>query len=264
MRPDLDSLREIIRETAAVEMVTAFSEYSRQIKWDGSVVTELDHRIQDRIREALAARWPDIPLLGEEMRPAEQRGLLAGGGDQGLWCLDPLDGTTNFASGLPFFSISLAWIQAGRARLGLVYDPERDECFMAEEGSGARLNDAPMQPPPPIELRRAIACVDFKRLPGHLADQLAHAFPYMSQRNIGSSCLDWCWVALGRFQVYIHGGQKFWDYAAGALILAEAGGQACTLEGEPVFRVGLEPRSVVAATRPELFQEWWAWVAANR
>ncbi len=263
MKPDLHRLREIVREAAAVEAVSAFNQSRREVKWDGSVVTELDRRIQARLEGALRGRWPGIPLLGEEMAPAAQRRLLAAA-EAGLWCLDPLDGTSNFASGLPFFSISLAYLEGGRTVLGLVYDPERDECFMAEAGAGAMLNDTPLRPPPPIELKRSIACVDFKRLPGHLADQLAHAFPYMSQRNLGSSCLDWCWVAMGRFQVYIHGGQKFWDYAAGELILREAGGRACTLGGEPVFRVGLEPRSVVAATRPELFQEWWRWVEANR
>lgn len=259
MLPDLAVLRDIVATVAREEALTGFADVEREFKWDGSVVTEVDHRIQARMERELNRRWPQYAFLGEEMTAAEQQRMLDTSAT-GLWCLDPLDGTTNFASGLPFFSVSLALIVGGEAVIGLVYDPVRDECFSAEKGHGAQLNAKRMTRPPQMELRRCIACVDFKRLPGHLAGQLASAFPYMSQRNIGSSCLDWCWLAAGRFQVYIHGGQKFWDYAAGHLILTEAGGAAATLDGEAVYSGSLAPRSVVAAMNPELFDAWQAWV----
>jgi myo-inositol-1(or 4)-monophosphatase len=132
---------------------------------------------------------------------------------------------------------------------------------MARRGSGAWLNGISMGTLASLSLplNRCIAVVDFKRLKPDLAAILAAQPPFGSQRNFGSSALDWCWLADGRFHVYLHGGQKLWDYAAGTLILAEAGGRALTLDGEEVIAPGLRPRSVVATLDPELFQIWMAW-----
>jgi myo-inositol-1(or 4)-monophosphatase len=259
MLPDVNTLRSIIAGVAADEALPRFQAARPEYKLDGSVVTETDRRMQDRLHAELQKRWPEYAFLGEEMSAAEQRAALERD-SAGLWCLDPLDGTSNFASGLPFFAVSLALLVDGRPRVGIVYDPIRNECFSARDGEGAFLNSERLHARSEVELRRCIACVDFKRLPGPLAGQLASAFPYMSQRNIGASALDWCWLASGRFQVYIHGGQKLWDYAAGALVLQEAGGLAATLEGEQVFSARLETRSVVAAVTPHLFEAWKRWV----
>jgi len=259
MLPDVETLRSIIATVAADEALPRFRASRAEYKLDGSVITATDRRMQERMRGELQRRWPEYGFLGEEMSVSEQRVALADS-DAGLWCLDPLDGTSNFASGLPFFAVSLALLVGGRPRIGLVYDPVHQECFTARHGEGAYLNGERLLARSEVELRRCIACVDFKRLPGPLAGQLASAFPYMSQRNIGASALDWCWVAAGRFQVYIHGGQKLWDYAAGGLVLNEAGGWARTLEGEEVYAGGLETRSVVAAVTPGLFQAWKRWI----
>ena len=80
--------------------------------------------------------------------------------------------------------------------------------------------------------------------------------PYQSHRSYGSVALDWCWLAAGRGQVYVHGKQNLWDYAAGSLIFSEAGGFACTLDGEPVFNASLQPRSAVLAINQHLFTLW--------
>ncbi len=104
--------------------------------------------------------------------------------------------------------------------------------------------------------------VDFKRLPAGLARRLISDPPYASQRNFGSSALEWAWVAAGRGHVYLHGGQKLWDFAAGSLILTEAGGFSCTLAGEPVFKSSLESRSVIAASGEALFRSWRDWLMA--
>lgn len=103
--------------------------------------------------------------------------------------------------------------------------------------------------------------VDFKRLGSVLATELVTRPPYSSQRYLGSGALEWCWLAAGRFHVYLHGKQKLWDYAAGALILSEAGGCAETLQGEPIFSHELQPRSVVAAADARSFAEWRTWLA---
>ena len=262
--PDLKELRILVRDCAQQELLPRFADVSRHQKTDGSVVTDADHAMQDRVEKELARRWPGYVFLGEEM-PAARHAALTEAGHEGLWVLDPLDGTSNFAAGVPFFSVSLALLVGGRVEIGIVYDPVRDEAFCAQRGVGAWLNGLSLgtQVPLGLSLARAIAVVDFKRLDRPLAAQLGAEPPYGSQRNFGSSALDWCWLADGRFHVYLHGGQKLWDYAAGNLILAEAGGQAVTLAGEPVFAVGLASRSVVAARDPELFQVWRRWVAAQ-
>lgn len=258
---DLRFLREQVRIAAHDELLPRFADVQHHLKRDGSIVTEADHAMQDRMQKMLAEHWPQYDFLGEEMTRSQQERLTTAGGD-GLWCLDPLDGTSNFAAGLPFFCVSLALLVAGRPVIGLVYDPVRDECFMAQRGHGAWLNGISMGTSASLDLplQRCIAVVDFKRLKPELAATLAARPPFGSQRNFGSSALDWCWLADGRFHVYLHGGQKLWDYAAGSLILAEAGGQALTLDGEEVIAPGLHPRSVVATLDPDLFPIWTTWV----
>lgn len=265
MLPDLASLRSLVRAAARAELLPRFSAVTRHVKTDGSIVTEADHAMQQRMQRELAARWPIYAFLGEEMTAPEQERLTREAAN-GLWCLDPLDGTSNFAAGIPFFAVSLALLVNGRPALGLVYDPVRDECFTAQRGEGAWLNDALLSAPglQPAELKRAIACVDFKRLERPLAGSLGAQPPYGSQRNFGSSSLEWCWLADGRFHLYLHGGQQLWDYAAGWLILSEVGGNSATLDGEEVFTFGLKPRSVVAARDSGLFSSWQAWLREQR
>ena len=256
-------LRDLVVRAAREELLPRFAEVHRSIKADGSVVTAADTAMQARMQAELAREWPQYGFLGEEMSEEDQARLLHEGGG-GLWCLDPLDGTSNYASGIPYFAVSLALMVAGRSVLGLVFDPVRDECFMAERARGAWLRDAPLAPQPARPaLRRCIAGVDFKRLKGVLAARLGEDPPYGSQRNFGASSLDWCWLAAGRLHLYLHGGQKLWDYAAGSLILEEAGGLAQTLEGEGVSSGDLRSRSVVAAADAELFAAWRTWIQFN-
>ena len=260
--PELEELHELVAQIADEELVPRFAEAERRFKADGSIVTEADLAVQRRLGAALAERWPAYRLLGEEMSAPEQAALLAEPGP-GLWCLDPLDGTSNFAAGLPFFAVSLALLRDGAPVLGLVYDPIRRECFTARRGAGAWLNGAPLgQRVPQLELARCIAAVDFKRLAPALAARLAAEPPYSSQRSFGSVALDWCWLAAGRFHVYVHGRQRLWDFAAGWLILEEAGGRSQTLEGEAVFRAGTGPRSALAALAGPLFEQWRGWFGA--
>jgi myo-inositol-1(or 4)-monophosphatase len=194
-------------------------------------------------------------------QPEQERVLAAGGA---VWCLDPLDGTSNFVAGIPYFSISLALLRAGEPVLGIVYDPIRDECFTAERGRGAWLDGKRLAGyAAGVGLERSIAVIDFKRLTPALRRRLAERPPYASHRNFGSSALEWAWLAAGRGHVYLHGGQKLWDYAAGSLILAEAGGHSSTLHGEPVYIPAVMSRSVVASLHKELFDAWSAWLNAE-
>lgn len=263
MFPELDIVADILKRTAAEELIPRFAEVARTHKTDGSIVTAADIAMQDAVKKALAEHWPQYKLLGEEMSDAEHEALWANPG-KGLWVLDPLDGTSNFANGIPFFSVSLALVIGGDPVIGLVLDPIRDECFMAERDSGAWLNGQRLNADiPHIPLARSIAVVDFKRLPDGLAERLGAGPPFGSQRNFGSSALDWCWLAADRYQVYVHGGQKLWDFAAGTLILEEAGGHAMSLDGECITCGDFEPRSVVAALDRTLFEEWQRWIAGD-
>ncbi len=257
---DTHEIREVVKESARAELLPRLNRVGRQLKPDGSILTEADLAMNHRLREQLGRRYPDIGFLSEEMPRAEQESLLRSQSGP-LWCLDPLDGTTNFAAGVPLFAVSLALLENGESRLGIIYDPCHDECFFAQKARGAFLNERKLLSSAfDIDLKQAVAFVDFKRLSSELKDRLLHNAPYASQRNFGSCALEWGWMACGRGHVYLHGGQKLWDYAAGVLILSEAGGHSMTLDGEPIFKSTVAPRSVICSSDAQLFAAWRQWL----
>lgn len=253
---NVNEVAALLRQAALEEILPRYRHVSAHLKADGSWLTEADTAMQNRVQRDLAALWPEIPFLGEEMSVEEQQALMQQA-DTGLWILDPVDGTSNFSAGAPIFGPSLALLRGGQVVLGVVMDVMRDEVFSAARGEGAWLNGERMLPVvSDIPLNKTLACIDFKRLRPELATRLVCQPPYSSQRSIGSVALDWCWVAAGRFHVYLHGKQGLWDYAAGHLVLEEVGGHSCTLDGEPVFNQSLEKRSAVCAGDARLFAEW--------
>lgn len=262
----VDELRELealIATAAGHELMPRFLRVDAHDKADGSLITEADLQMQARVQRELFERWPQFGFLGEEMDAAKQEALMRES-EQGLWVLDPLDGTANFASGIPFFGVSVALLGDGQVQAGVVYDPVRRESFSGLRGAGAWLNGRPLQiaGPAPV-LKGAMGMVDLKRLPGAMIERFATASPYRSQRSFGSVALDWCWLAAERVQVYLHGGQKLWDYAAGSLVLSEAGGSGGVYEdfnGTAVQHLTLQPRIAIAATSGTLFEEWNAWL----
>ena len=164
----------------------------------------------------------------------------------------------------PFFAVSVALVRNGRTVLGVVYDPHSDEAYYASAGGGAFMNGTPLPIKlPPASLNRCMAGIDLKRIDRQLAGRLALEHPFASQRNLGASTLDWCYVAAGRMHIYLHGGQKMWDYAAGYLILEEAGGAVCGLNGADFLAGDPWCRSALAAQTPELLAQWRAWVASR-
>ena len=256
----INELARLVRETADRELPARFCCGSGSRKADGSLVTEADLVMQSALAETLQRHWPDIDILGEEMDvSAQQRALQQAG--TGVWCIDPLDGTSNFSIGVPYYAVSVALLRNNQVELGIVYDPSRKECFAAARGQGAWLNGQrlPQQQLSTV-LSQGMALIDLKRLTPGLASRLAANPPYKSQRSFGAVALDWCWLAAGRCHLYLHGRQKLWDYAAGSLILLEAGGSAVTLDGGPVFSPTLQPRSAAAALDPSLFNQWTQWL----
>lgn len=262
----LHQLQNVVRHIAQTEIMPRFLNTASSRKHDGSMISEADLAAQT----AFAAALPliiDCPMLGEEMSEREQTALWQQHLSDGLWIVDPIDGTNNFINGLPHFAISVAYVKNGRAEIGMIYNPVSGECFYAQRGKGAYLNGARL----PLRLvqknlHEAIAGVEIKYLrSGKLSSRMNTLSPCGSIRSMGCSTLDWCYLASGRYDVYVHGGQKLWDYAAGALIFEEAGGCLDTLEGdafwssEHVFK-----RSVIAALEPELFSRWLKWIRANQ
>ena len=231
-------------------------------KRDGSIVTEADCEMQQTLRTALRELLPQARMLGEEMDAAEQQAVIDSG--ESYWCLDPLDGTNNFHHGMPLYSVSLALIQERELELALVYDPVRRELFSARRGGGLRIDGvAATRPLQTDELKHCLAFVDFKRLQKPLKARLLERMPFKSQRNIGSCALEWAWLAAGRSQLLLHGGEKFWDYAAGVLLLQEGGGASSADDGSVIFNRSLDNRPCIAASTPTLQKQWFDYLFAE-
>ena len=267
MNSRLQQVIDLVRDVGDNVVMPDFLKVARQQKDDGSVFTEADLAAQAALELGLKA-IADCPLVGEEMTADEQQKSWDAGAN-GLWCVDPIDGTSNFVSGLPQFAISVAYMQHGRPLLAVIYAPATHETFYAEADKGAYLNSDSLDKARlpllsgVIGLKQAIAEIDFKRLHKNLALALAVNPPFHSQRNYGSSVLDWCYLAAGRFDLYLHGNQKPWDYAAACLILQEAGGHMRTLTNENFWAGDPWQKSVIAARDIDLFNEWNAWLALN-
>ena len=253
---DLNKLSQLISTAAKQELLTRFNDCQVNFKDDGSFITEADIAMQNRLQNELKKHWPEYDFFAEEMTVDQMDDFFAKNSD-GFWCLDPIDGTSNFAAGLPFFSVSLALIKNSKIVLGIVYDPIRDECFSAISGKGAWLNGKKLTTSHNhLPLKKSIALVDIKRLKPDLRQRLVLDPPYHSQRSLGSVALDWCWLASERVHVYLHGKMMLWDYAAGLLVAQEAGCLCIGLDAQPVYQLGLEARQAMAAVEKNLYNEW--------
>jgi myo-inositol-1(or 4)-monophosphatase len=212
------------------------------------LVTEIDLQIEREFRATIAERFPGHVVLGEEFSTSGDREATP----PFCWVFDPVDGTTNYAHGLPIFCSSLALEIDGEIAVGAVYDPTRRELFTAERGQGAWLNGKPLRVSAADTLIDSLLVTGFHygihRDPEELVS-LFREFISKSQavRRLGSAALDMCYVGAGRFDGYWESKIQPWDVAAGALIVAEAGGRVTTVSGEPFrSRAG----SVLASNGP--------------
>ncbi|OFW01725.1 MAG: hypothetical protein A3I61_15140 [Acidobacteria bacterium RIFCSPLOWO2_02_FULL_68_18] len=222
----------------AVEIVLRAGEIQRAGQHEGfrvtkkgvrDLVTEVDLECERMCRAVIAERFPDHDILAEEL------GGAAGAQPDARcrWVFDPLDGTTNYAHGLPIFCASLALQIDGRTEVGAVYDPSRRELFTAERSEGAYLNGREITvsgTPEPID---ALLVTGF---PYFFEPELVDLFAVFLQhsravRRLGSAALDLCYVAAGRFDGFWERHLKPWDVAAGALIVEEAGGRITGMDG---------------------------------
>lgn len=245
-----------------------FKRVAVERKHDGSIVTEADRAAEAALAAALP-RLFEAPVLGEEMAPELQRRLWREA--DWCWCVDPLDGTGNFTNGKRFFGISVALLYRRVSVLGAVYDPNLDEFFCASRGGGAQLGSGPeakrLKPSATVRLSEAHVEVGrFKRL-GRVTGALFHHAPFRKLSMSGASVLQWCHLAAGRVDAFLHAGEQPWDFAAGALIAEEAGARMATLLHDDYWRTDPAShdweRSVIAARHPALFEEWKHWVRSH-
>ncbi|MBZ0293426.1 MAG: inositol monophosphatase [Anaerolineae bacterium] len=194
--------------------------------------TEADVASERLISDALLAAFPDHHLVGEE---GGGRGAPAESAEY-FWFVDPIDGTSNFASGIPFFSISIALTdRAGDLLVGVVYNPVAQKVFSAERGQGATLNGQPLQVSGNTALDQAMLCSGFpydRSNPRYNINRWMAFLPLArGLRRFGSAALELCWVAAGRLDGYWEGPLNYWDYYAGMLIVQEAGGKVSDYAG---------------------------------
>jgi myo-inositol-1(or 4)-monophosphatase len=228
-----------VRDAGETQRAAFRGSYEVHKKGVIDLVTDIDLAIERTFRERVASTFPDHVVLGEEY------GAPSGpDAARPCWIFDPIDGTTNFAHGVPIFCASLALEIDGVVRVGAVYDPNRDEMFAAERGKGAWLNGEPLRVSTTANLRDALLVTGFPysvQVDG--ADLLSLFARFITKsravRRLGSAAIDVCYVAAGRMDGFWEEGLGPWDIAAGVLIVEEAGGRVTDLDGSPfVLRTG--------------------------
>jgi len=243
MTPELSDLESLARQ--AGEILRAGYGHRHQIDLKGSIdiVTEVDRQSEAFLLGEIRRKFPDHRIL------AEESGSQAGD-ECCIWHVDPLDGTVNFAHDVPFFSISIAFQMDGELRLGVVYDPLRDECFSAERDRGAWMNGTPIRVSEAQDLLHSLLVTGFPydigENPNNNLDNYARlSLLTQGVRRMGSAALDLAYVACGRFEGYWELRLNPWDVAAGGLIAQEAGATVTDMQGKPDFIS--KPQSILAA-----------------
>jgi myo-inositol-1(or 4)-monophosphatase len=195
------------------------------------LVTEVDLEVERMFRAMVAERFPDHDVLAEELGGAST-------GARCRWVFDPLDGTTNYAHGLPIFCASLALEIDGRPEVAAIYDPSRRELFTAERGVGAWLNGEPMTVSATETILEALLVTGFPYTVHETPERYLKVFGAFiararAVRRLGSAALDLCYVAAGRMDGFWEESLQPWDTMAGGLIVQEAGGRVTALDGRP-------------------------------
>ncbi|MGH9487841.1 MAG: inositol monophosphatase family protein [Terriglobales bacterium] len=197
-------------------------------KGEADLVTAADRASEAHITSRLRAAFPSHAIVAEE-------GSRSDGDGSACWYVDPLDGTTNFAHGLPLFAVSLGLERAGAIVAGVVYNPVLDEMFTARRGQGALLNGSPIHVSDVRQIRDALLATGFPSRKRQQNPNI-HFYQHFSlvshgMRRLGAAALDLCYTACGRFGGFWEFGLQPWDVAAGGLIVTEAGGEVTDMRG---------------------------------
>ena len=228
----LDTATEAARRAGEVLLKRYKEPHQVIVKGFRDITTEADLEAEQVALSLIRKAYPQSAIVSEEDdqgQVADQDGLT--------WYIDPLDGTTNYARGLPTFSVSVAAAQDGEPICGAVYDPLRDQLFYGQRGRGAFVNERLLRVSQRDRLSDCIVLLDWPRDPGYRLKSLAFLAELAPQvqvvRSGGSAALSICYVAAGWADIYFQYTLKSWDVAAGLAILQEAGGMATDLQGQP-------------------------------
>lgn len=235
--PDYSNLSQFAREFSLEAGELLLSYYGKitsrtQKSGRGDFVTEADHAVEDFFREKLEKSFPSHNLLSEEC------GWVKNDPSAPTWVLDPVDGTRNFAQGIPTFAISLGCVLEDQPVLGAIYDPCHDQLYHAAKGQGAFLNDEPIGVSDTPDLIDALISVSWS--PNRLdQDAFLRTMEKVNRyttyyRRIGSAAIVLSYVACGKFDGYIQAGINPWDIAAGVVLVEEAGGKISDFQGNPI------------------------------
>jgi myo-inositol-1(or 4)-monophosphatase len=230
---DLDRARHVGIQAArsAGELLRQRVDSIREIRHKSAVdiVTDVDLQSEQEVCATLLSAFPTHTILGEE------GGARVGSDPRYRWIVDPLDGTTNYAHGFPFFCVSIGLEVEGKLTLGVAYAPSLDELFVAQAGRGATVNNRPIQVSTIDELPQALLATGFpydrREFGRALRSFEAVSLRSQAVRRAGSAVLDLCYVACGRLDGYWEHQVMPWDMAAGALVVLEAGGAVTAPDG---------------------------------
>ncbi len=242
-RPTIADLEGLAR--GAGEILLSGFDQVHEIKYKGVIdpVTEMDHASEAYILGEIRRRWPNASILTEESGAFH-------GSDNSHWYIDPLDGTVNYAHGIPVFAVSIGYAEEGVTRLGVVFDPIRGEMFSGERGQGATLNGSSLHASKETVLQRSLLVTGFPYDAWDTDQDNFNNFVRLGKlsqgvRRLGSAALDGCYVAAGRFEGFWEMSLRPWDVAAAGLIAEEAGAKVTNVRNEPDYLS--EPQSIVAA-----------------
>jgi myo-inositol-1(or 4)-monophosphatase len=222
-----------------------------------NLVTEADHAAEKAIIEIIRTSYPDHYILSEESGDMPSKSSYK-------WIIDPLDGTVNFAHGLPLCCVSIGLEQDGEMLMGAVYNPFINEFYFAQKGYGATLNDQDIQVSQETSVEKACLVTGF---PYTYLDEPNGPLEVFSRlirkgvpvRRLGSAAMDLCWVAAGRFEGFFEHKLNAWDSAAGFLIVQEAGGKVTDFSG--VRYSPYQPQ--IVATNGKIHAELLQWIAGS-
>jgi myo-inositol-1(or 4)-monophosphatase len=253
MNPTLSDLEQLARRAGEILRLGYEKDHQVDYKDVIDLVTEVDHQSEAFLLAEIQHRFPGHQMISEEI------GLVPGS-QADHWYIDPLDGTVNYAHGIPIFTVSIAYACNGVVTLGVVYEPMRDELFKAERGQGSFCNGSRIQVSDETDFQRSLLVTGFPydawTTPQNNLEYFGR-FATMTQgvRRLGSAALDLCYVAAGRFDGYWELSLKPWDVAAGGLIAAEAGAVVTRLDGKQEY---LAPPCSVLAAPPGLYSKMFA------
>ncbi|MEM9243711.1 MAG: inositol monophosphatase family protein [Pseudomonadota bacterium] len=254
MHPFLNTAVKAAR--AAGDIITQYVDRIDRVKitekQQNDFVTHVDVASENCIKDIILKAYPDHAILGEEsgLQNTENNS------DDNCWIIDPLDGTLNFIHGFPHFCVSIAMTHKNRLELGVIYDPIRQDLFIAERGSGAQKNERRIRVSARTKLEQCVIATGFPKGKQKNPDQFFKYLRYFSAnssgiRRTGSAALNLAYIACGQLDGYWEASLKPWDIAAGALMIKEAGGLISDFNGGEDF---LTSGNIVCGN-PKIFKQ---------